>query len=350
MTYRDGYALPLTLAAIAVIALVAAIAAREVRSATASISALSDQTRNQAALISAEQTMIYWLLTEPMGRGGVEVGGESGPLILREMRSGPRVGAISANVEEISANGAPHRFGLEGTIVRLYDDQSFFNIAETNAATLSRTLSAYGVPEQQHRRLSAALSDFQDLDNRRQLGGAEAADYRDRPPPPNRVLADALEVCAVLGWEQTEVCEDPGRLLLTARSRTSSRIVPALSSTHLLDLLADEGADINAIHHAFATGALQRFSEIGAPDFDVETDPLSVIQSPGPVMVIVSHDSSAINARRTVLEITPISLFAPFVVRSNYVIGGSYVQNALQVERIEDVEPLPEPAANAVAR
>jgi hypothetical protein len=47
-----------------------------------------------------------------------------------------------------------------------------------------------------------------------------------------------------------------------------------------------------------------------------------VALAPGPLLVLVSHDASAMNARRTVLEITPRSLFAPFVVHSKYVIGG----------------------------
>jgi hypothetical protein len=224
MTHRDGYALPLTLAAIAVIALVAAIAAREVRSATASITALSDQTRNQAELISAEQTLIYLALTEPMGMRGVEVGGVGGSLFLREIQTAPPG-------EIIPANGAPRRFGAEGAIIRLYDDQSFLNISTTNEAALSRTLAAYGVARSQHRRLSATLNDFQDADDRRRLGGAEAADYRDRPPPPNRRLRDALEACAVLGWEQIEACEDRGRLLLTARARNTTKIPPQLVSS-----------------------------------------------------------------------------------------------------------------------
>ncbi|WP_306017364.1 type II secretion system protein GspK [Oceanicaulis sp. MMSF_3324] len=339
MTQRDGYALPLTLAAIIVIALVAAMAAEQVRSSTQTVTRLSDQMRHRTDMISAEQTLIYNLLTEPMGRSGVAMGqvSDTTSLILGGSNS-TQGGAM------IRANGQAYRFSGSGIVVRLYDDQSFLNASSNDPAHITDILTLYGVPEPQHERLIAALRDYQDEDDLRTLAGAEAQDYETEGLPRNEPLRDVVELCAVQYWGETQVCEDAGRMLLTLRARTSDRLSPMLTSEAMIDLmLADEDREtVLETFRLYAQGQYSNFGQIGQGRLDQLRDPLSTITNPGPFLTLVTHTSDGATAQRTVIELTPNSLISPFVVHSKYAIGGEYSQNILRIESIEDVAPLPQ--------
>ena len=343
MTTRNGYALPLTLAAIIVIALVAAIAAEQVRSSTRTISALSDQIRYQTALISAEQSLIYEMLTEPMTIDGVAIGAQSDVTLLA-------LGASSSRPDSsvVRANGHPYQIGQPTpVIIRLYDDQTFLNAASSDPAYVSDILSLFGIPRTNHSRYAAALRDYQDEDDLRTLSGAEASDYDQPGLPTNKPLRDALELCAIKYWEASPVCDDPARLLLTMRTRRSDRLNPRLTSEALLGILMpDASAEAIADAHAnYANRTYTRFGQIGADAFDIVRDPLSNISAPGPLLTLVSHTPDARVAQRSVIELTPNSLISPFVVHSKYAIGGDYTQNILRIERLDDVAPLPQPTS-----
>jgi hypothetical protein len=340
MTTRTGYALPLTLAAIIVIALVAAIAAEQVRSSTRTITALSDQVRSRTSLISAEQTLIYEMLTEPMAVDGIAIGSQSDVTLLAMGSS-----ASSPDSSVVRANGSPYQIGLPTpVIIRLYDDQSFLNAASSDPAYISDILSLFGVPRTDHSRYAATLRDYQDEDDLRTLSGAEASDYDQPGLPANKPLRDALELCAIKYWEDSPVCDDAGRLLLTLRARRTDRLNPRLTSEALLGLLMPEASPeaITEAHTNFATTSYTRFAQIGADAFDIVRDPLSTLTAPGPILTLITHTPDAGMAQRTVIELTPNSLISPFVVHSKYAIGGDYTQNILRIERIDDVAPLPQ--------
>ena len=117
MIVRHGYALPLTLAAIIVIALVAAMAAEQVRSSTRTVTQLVDQMRSRTEMVSAEQTLIYTLLTEPMTMNGISIGGQSDvtSLVLG-------TGGLQDTTDVIRANGQAYRYGEGSVVARIYDD------------------------------------------------------------------------------------------------------------------------------------------------------------------------------------------------------------------------------------
>lgn len=347
MTTRHGYALPLTLAAIIVIALVAAMAAEQVRSSTRTVTQLVDQMRSRTEMVSAEQTLIYTLLTEPMTMNGISMGGQSDitSLVLG-------TGDLQNATDVIRANGQAYRYGEGSVVARIYDDQAFLNISSSDPAYLSDILYLYDIPRAQHARLIASLRDYQDEDDLRTLGGAEASDYELDGYPTNQPLRDVLEVCAVMHWSDTPVCEDRGRLLLTARTRSSDRINPRLVSEAMLALMRPE-LDRDAVNDTYAMFAQQQltaFDQIDQGRFDVVRDPLSTLTAPGPYLTLITQTPDASVVRRTVIELTPESLISPFVVHSKYAIGGDYSQNILRIESIDDVAPLPQTPSLASER
>lgn len=341
MTIRPGYALPMTLASIIVISLVASIAARQVQTSTTAITTLSERISTQAALISAEQTMIYTLLTEPMTLEGVGVGGASDAASLI-------LGTTSALSNQIlPANGEPLLYNEERpVIIRLLDDQSLFNITAANPDTLSEVLSAFGVPEIQHSRFAATLLDYQDTDDIRSLGGAESADYETPGLPPNRPVRDVREVCSILVWRDSVLCQDPSVIMLTSRPRTGDHPTATMASKEVLTIILDSSENAEQAFERLNTGEWRTFAEMGAPQFDSLRDPLSVSGVPGPVLILLSQTPDARQVHRTVLRLTPTGLSAPFEILSKYDMGGPYVQSALAQESLNDVATLPEPSRN----
>ena len=346
MTLRHGYALPLTLAAIIVIAIVAAMAAEQVRSSTRTVTELVDQMRFRTEMVSAEQTLIYELLTEPMTMAGVALGQQTDTmsLIIGDTRPVDTTSLIRANGQAYAYSGS--------VIARLYDDQAFLNAASSDPVYISDILSLYGVPRNQHARFVAALRDYQDEDDLRTLGGAEASDYEQSGLPSNQPLRDALELCSVMYWSESDLCDDTGRLLLTFRARTSDSLSPALVSEALLSLMTPEAEpeDIRDTFQLFAARQFTNFGQIDQGRFDAVRDPLSTVTAPGPYLTLITQTPDASVVRRTVIELTPNSLTSPFVVHSKYAIGGEYSQNILRIESIDDVAPLPQPPTLASER
>ncbi len=336
---RDGYILPFALVAIAVIAIVSATAAGQVQRASQSIGQLADRSRMEAGLISAEQTLLYLMLTEPMGSQGIEVGGAGDPFGLAT--------TTIDGIDLVRADGSPRSFGEPAVITRLFDDQSFLNLATANEAAQVRNLSVFGVPRSQAERLAATLADYQDTDDLRRLGGAEARDYPEGAPPANRPIRDVLELCSVMGWSETEVCDDLGQLLLVGRTRYSDALNPRLPSLPLLQMMLGDDADARAAYRAMQQLEIVDFAGMGRPEFDEEFDALSGPSYPGPTLILMTHPLAGSPIRRTVVELNTGSIIAPFFIHSKYVIGGTQAQDFTAVEDVERVEELPEPATNS---
>lgn len=337
---REGYILPLALASITVIALVAAIAASQVRRASDTVYSLSERARLEAEMISAEQTLIYLLLTEPIAAEGINIGGESALSFLGEQ-------SLEGQANLLRADGTPRAFGGDGSYIRLYDQQSFLNFSSTDEATQDRNLSLFDVPAETRGRLIASLADFQDDDSLRRLGGAEKPDYEAPHLPANRPLRDILELCSVQGWGETPVCQDHGRLLLLGQVRSSDQINRRLASVALLEQMTGDEESARQAKRALRSGEISSFTALGHPAFDRETDILSVPGYPGPIFALVTHDGEGGAARRTVIELTPNNVTAPFLIRNRYVIGGDYARRILAIEDEASVEEIPEPATNS---
>lgn len=335
---RTGYVLPLTLVAIIVVSIVVAIAAGQLRSASNRVFELQQESATRLEAYSAEQTMIYLLLTEPVAAEGIDIGG-SGESALFGLPPGAQAEGVL-----MPADGSPMQFG--DVVVRLYDDQSFLNFRSFNPPTLVRNLSVFGLDPAQAGNYVARLQDFQDEDALRRIAGAEPSSYLSPGRPADRPILDVLEVCSVQQWEDTPVCADRGRLLLTSRARTTDALNPRLVSEALLQLMLGEPEPARRAFQAFQTQELVTFSSLGLPEFDIETDPLSAPGFPGPTFILVTHDQSGTPAWRTVVRLTPGSVDTPFFIESKYGMGGSFVREVLSVESTSSVGALPEPSSD----
>ena len=346
---RKGYALPMTLAAIIVLSLIASIAANEVRRSNQAVANLADRASVSAQLASAEQTLIFSLLTETMGPFGLR-SGISGVA----QAFGATAQADSAITELVLANGSPYQVPGTEVFVRLYAPEALFSFATTSDGALKRILDSFDVPPINQDRLIAKLADFQDEDDRVNLGGAERSSYPSQSPPPNRALRHESELCAVLDWAQTPVCEDLGRLaLLSTVAQQDQLNVRLLSEQTLGFLLADPFLledTTRDVYNRIVSGEVRQFREIGLEAFDERFDPLLGGSTPGPRLIIVAHDRNGRFVRRSDLELTLGSATSPFFVHSKYAIGGDYVERALRIETNENVIPLPPPSSINSAR
>lgn len=345
-TTREGYALPMTLAAIAILAMVSAMAAYQLERSSQAITALNDHTRAHTELLSAQETLIYLLLTETMGISGIQPG----------LTTTQRLFGVSDNEDidlsgRVLANGTPYH--LEGTdlFVRLYDPQGLITFSGQSETGVKRALSGFQIAQTQQDRMAATLADYQDENNIRRLGGAEAVHYPDDlAPPPNRRLREPLEVCAVLGWQDSVVCEDPGRLLLTTSIRNNEHLNPRLVSREVIGQLYGDPFlqqdETQAAYERLTSGQVTRFGQLGFPEFDANTDIFSISGPPGPDLIIVTHTRDGKIAWRSRVRLTTGSVISPFFIQSKYAIGSDYVERVLRIEGGQDVAPLPEPGSN----
>lgn len=339
---REGYAFPLVLAAIIVISLVTVLAADQVRDANSRLADLADRTRIDREFHSAEQTFLYLALTSPASDEGVEVGA---------IRDG--IGELTGVSPEadrpslLPANGTPMIYGDGDVVLRYVDAQGFISLALSESIMREARYDALGLPRTQHMSIQARLVDYQDEDDLRQLGGAEADDYarRDRHGfPPNRFITAALEVCAPLEFDALEICQDEGWLLLLTEPRETAHLNVDLATPFLvshLETIAE--ATGRAGWQGERSTVLADFAALGWPEFDVIEDILHMPSPPHGQFVLISHDPEARFARRTSFLLTPGTEIAPYVIRSRYRIGGEFVRHALETDPDETDRRLFEP-------
>ena len=336
---RAGYAFPLTLGAIAVIALIVAIASAQLRASTAAMTAMTDLTRERIAAHSAEQGMLFYILTEPSVPLGVEIGALSRfERMFRQFQP-------AETTFLVRADGSAQRIGADLMIVRYFDEQAFFNLATTDAITVAQIHEAFGTPGLSFDRLAATLGDFQDGDDDRRFSGAEAFEYDDPLLPSNRELRHPLEVCQVEGWAQTPVCADPGRLLLLGAVRETSELNAAMVSEPMLRLLMGDARPerVEAALERARAGALRAFADIGLDRYDERFDPVSFPTPPRLRFSLITHDPAGQTAWRTDYVLTMSGQIAPFAVRGRYRIGGESVERLLKINADDPVQLLPEP-------
>lgn len=360
--HDDGYVLPIALAAIMAISLIAAIAAAQVQKANEAVFQLSHHTATEAELISAEQTVLFYLMTEPITRGGIEIGGEGDPLgLLNRGDAGPSRRA--GNVQLIRVDATPYLVEDSGGFVRLIADQTLLNLSADAPGTLETALEILGEDPALTQRLFAQIGDYEDSDDLRRIGGAEADDYPEGSAgPANRPLRDSLEVCSIPAWRELSLCGDRGRLLLLTSVRPNSRLNPRLMTPFLREALIGErgspfSASMSGLPGRSRPGEeetsmprpdeIVNFAMYGRPELDHASDPFDVVTLPGPRFTVVAQSEDGSHSRATVYELTPSSVFAPFTVHSKYAIGGSYAGEVLFIDDAEQVDTLPRPAGNS---
>lgn len=338
---RQGYVFPLVLAAIIVITLVTTIASTQVQLGNARLADMMNRAGTHLAFHSAEQTFLYLALTSPAGFEGLEVGAVRDP--------GGDVFLPSTDPDRSSlvpANGTPVLYGDEEdapVVLRYLDQQVFINLTGIEPVYMEARYDVLGIDRSVHQTIYAQLGDFQDEDDLRRVGGAEADDYAQAGLPPNRLVTSPLEACVPPALAELEICADEGRLLLLTEPRESAHLNVRLVSRFLLDALAEQGAALGRRGWEAEDGTVQSFGAMGWPEFDVHMDVFHLPSLPANHFVLVTHDPDAILVRRTAFELTPGTDGRPYVIRSRYRIGGDYVRDALKVPDAETSRRLPEP-------
>lgn len=333
---REGYVFPLALAAIIIISLVVTAAATQVERSNRAAAQLTDSITFEGEMHSAEQTILYHMLTEPLGGLGIEIGGQSGLQRLFSREVG------DSDITLLRANGTPLSYGEHGTIIRYYDQQAFINLAAMDQASITRLLDMLELPRSRYSQLVATLLDFQDANRLRNPGGAEAGQYDNQQLPPNRRLENPAQICDVVGWRTLEYCDDIGHLLLLASIRSTTQLNVRLASSQFLTLLLDDSERGFAVLERIEEGEVSNFAQLGHPGLDIQIDLASAVSGPGNYFVLVSHDPNVNFAWRSSFLLTPNSADRPFSIRSRYRIGGEYVRSSLKVSTDENIQPLPE--------
>lgn len=349
---RPGYAFPMALLAVIVIAVVTTAAAEQVRSATSGVIRLADAAARDREAASLEQKVIYQLIVEPAHSNGLEIGGVPRQLQLSSL------GLASGQAESptgvvIRADGEPYRAPdamNTDLLIRLLETSTFVNLATGEVADLERALDLLGVNDADHAKLAAALADYQDWDDFRRISGAEAPAYDEPDLPPNVPLREPLEVCRVAGWALSEVCSEPGRLLLLADIRTSSALNPRFASPMLLEAAFDEPEDAAQARRLIQSGAAVRFADVGRPELDGAADPFDIAGGVGPGFVLLIHPRDGSPVRRTSLRLTPQDLTSPYEVANRYTVGGAAIARSLEVPESVELFELPDAGQDAGAR
>lgn len=331
---KDGYAFPMALAAIAIISLVIVAASTQLLRSNQIVIELGDQIAIETEAISAEQTLLYQMLTNPVGPAGIEVGGRTGIARQFQTRRPDQV-----DVALIPANGQPRQFG--DVILRYIDQQGLINVATMNPDNITNMLEMLDVPMSRWSVLVATLQDYQDTDDQRRPNGAESREYPEDHRPPNRRLNSALELCSVEGWGELRICEDTGRLLLIAEARNLDTMNVRMVPSPILRLMDAREESSSRLQSRIDSGSATTFADIGHPQFDQTTDFLAPPSQPTASFVLITHDRRANYVWRTSFELSPESVTMPFSTKQRYRIEGAYVRDMLEVDQNNEIPPLP---------
>ena len=195
-----GFVLLAVLAALVVMALIATAIATLAERAIEDERALEASLDGRLAMHSTEATLLYLLASQRMTLGGLTVDMQ----VTRtedEIASNEVAMPVSPIGNEIRLDGRSYR-GVGPARFALQDDRGRLSPGWVDPALRSRLVAQLGGDPIRAEDLFATLVDYQDTDDLPRLNGAEAEEYRAAglPPPPNRPLANPLELRGVLGW------------------------------------------------------------------------------------------------------------------------------------------------------
>lgn len=198
-----GFVLAVTLWILAGIAIVVGLVT--IWSVEAVRDAAGDRQRvdDQIAMLGTRDALLYLAATRDMTLAGLPTrplgDAERATRLLEEFGAFRRdpIGG------ELRLDGQAYA-GLDGTTFALQDEAGLFSLPWPQGAALDQFLAAQGIAREQIPNLRDPLLDYIDLDNLRQLHGAEAGEYKKRslPPPPNRRLLLPLELGRIIGWRE----------------------------------------------------------------------------------------------------------------------------------------------------
>ena len=220
-----GFVLVAVLVALVVITLLAAAVATVSERAVAEATANADAFEAEVAAVSTRDTVLFLLNTQRQTFGGLTVDDQVVWSIGAATAGRPEdmeLGDLPPQLpigNEIRLDGTAYR-GLDGAFFALQDDAGLFSPNWSFSVFRPGFFELLDVPAERWADFEALRLDYQDPDELRRLGGAEAPQYAEagRPPPTNRTLVTPLEVRRILGWGDALAGRDDTELmsLLTA--------------------------------------------------------------------------------------------------------------------------------------
>ena len=196
-----GFVLAVTLWILAGIAIVVGLVT--IWSVDAVRDAAGDRQRvdDQLAMLGTRDALLYLAATRNMTIAGLPIQ----PLAEAEVAT-RRLEEFGASRREpiggeLRLDGQPYA-GMAGSTFALQDEAGLFSLILPQGIGIDRFLATQGIAREQVPNLRDPLLDFMDLDDLRQLHGAESREYKQQslPPPPNRRLLLPLELGRIIGW------------------------------------------------------------------------------------------------------------------------------------------------------
>lgn len=223
-----GFVLVAVLVALVVITILAATIATVSQRAVAEATANADAFEAELAAISTRDTVLFLLNTQRQTFGGLTVDDQVVWSVGSATAGRPEdmeVGDLPPQLpigNEIRLDGTAYQ-GLGGTRFALQDDAGLFSANWTFDLFRAGFFERLDVPPERWAELESRRLDYQDPDDLRRLGGAEAPQYREAgaPPPTNRTLMTPFEVRRILGWgEALSGLDDPALASFLTTART----------------------------------------------------------------------------------------------------------------------------------
>lgn len=194
---RSGFALPAVLAVTGVVTLVFLVAMTALASLTAEAASARARVRFMERALTAEAAIAYLAATEPMTAQGFAIGAAR----AFDVTSGERDAAVpGGEVTLVRTDSRRYAAEVNGLLVLALRDQGgMINLPRLFEDQHGRLLARLNVDGRLIQPLWSRHQDYTDSDSATRIGGAEAADYGEGSPPPNRRLLRPAEILSVLG-------------------------------------------------------------------------------------------------------------------------------------------------------
>lgn len=207
---QEGFVLPLVLVAIAALAIITLAAYRSISNTIEILDKLRADTEAARALQSAEAEATFVFLTSASAPGGLITQPEIFAAFNSVIDTTDPTGLSPS--EFWQATGA-RRISTASALpveVTYFDAAGAAPIGVLPVADLVRILTASGFDSTDAQTLAARIADYQDSDVRRQLRGAERAEYRlfGEEPPTNSPIRVYSELDKVLGFSDIATSEN----------------------------------------------------------------------------------------------------------------------------------------------
>jgi hypothetical protein len=212
-----------------------------------------DEAESQRVLVSRQSELAFVLATKRFSFWGLEIG------VPLESSDDPVRAMFTDNRSDraIALDGTFYRLpGEEPARLSLQDARGLINLNTGFDQHLAALLGRFGVAGPEQQTYINLLRDFTDEDDLKNLGGAEAADYRAQglPPPANNYVVNVDEAKSILGWDRlTRLWEAQRRdLWLTAAPVSSFNpntaphrillLFPGMTETRANEMIAERKA------------------------------------------------------------------------------------------------------------